>query len=354
MISYLITSSILLLPAWLLYRLVLQHRANAIQRKSFLYLAIMGSLVAPLSGGWGSWELPQPDPVAASHPFGYKIEQGHLQQYCRCENPNYGHRVQYRANIWYQLLLENKHWLGWLVLAAMAWSALRLLWQVNYLRRLVRHAELESQEIDGQKFFLLYSPDTSGVGAFQLRHAYLIWDEQLAHLTPEERTAVFRHELSHLRQYNTLEKAGLSLVQCIWFFHPLFYWIRRELDLLSEFIADHAAADLMPNRKAYAHLLLKIKSQQLEPLVAGFAHQALRQRIEFLLGQRQRMPLLVWLLGLLLFASIQLMAGHPLSSQVERQLSHLQTYEKISQQVHADTKAAVYCTDCETVCTPSD
>jgi hypothetical protein len=354
MISYLITSSLLLVPVWLIYQLLLRNRANAHQRKWFLYLAVIGSLVAPMGGNWFSWELPEPDPIAASHPFGMRIEPSHLQQYCQCEAPNYRHRVEYRANIWYQLLLDHKHWLGWMIIATMLWSALRLLWQLRYLHKLVRNGELRAMELDGQPFFLLLTKESRGVGAFRLRHAYLIWDAQLLRLSSAEQEAVFRHELSHLHQHNTLERAGLSLIQCLWFFHPLFYAIRRELELLSEFIADEDAASHMSSRKAYAHLLLTLKSQQLQPLVAGFAQQSLRTRIEFLLSANQTVPLPLWLIGLLIVGSTQMLVGKPLSSEVDRQLTQLETYEKIYHQVSPDTRAAIYCTDCETVCFPTE
>ena len=355
MISYLITSSLLLIPAWLMYRLLVRGRTSSLQQKAFVYLTIGGSLLLPALGTQSVLPLPAPNATIPAQGFGLRIEASHLQQYCRCESPNYAHRVQYQANAWYNLLFKHKLWLNVAIFAAMGFSLLRLVFQLFYLYRLVNQSQKKQIVVAGKAVCLLLTPKKLGIGAFWLGKPYVIWQEELSSLTEVEREAVFRHELSHLHQKNTLEKGVLSLIQCLWFFHPLFYFFRKELALLSEFIADEKAAPLLPSPQAYARLLLRIKEYQHLPMVDGLHQQSLRLRIEHLLSTPSSpRTSVIWLLSMLGLGMLQLALVGPLSAHVNQQVIELQTYEKIYHKVPTRTNQAVYCTDCETICTPEE
>ena len=205
--------------------------------------------------------------------------------------------------------------------------------------------------MNGVDFYLLTPRRTLGAGAFQLRQKYIVWQEGMADLNAAEQSAIFRHELSHLAQYNTLEKAILRLIQCFWFFHPVFYYFRKELELISECIADQAGSKAMPHPRRYAELLLKLKSQQFVPLVQYFRGGILKLRVQSLLQEQRPFKglALIVFVGL---ASIQLYLINPLSAQIAETLYELETYEEIYHKVSPQTEEAVYCTDCNTVCQP--
>lgn len=352
MIHYLFTSALLVLIGWGLYVTLVRKRASLRGRKWFIYLSLISSLTLPLSVS------PLPEPIIdtadihASAPLAFgKINEAHLQQYCRCERPDYSHRIQYRANAFYSFVFANKLWINRAFGLAVGVVFLFLILQVHFLYRLVRSSKREKRSLDGIDFYLLSPKRTLGVGAFQLRHRYIIWQNEMEALSTSEKEAIYRHELSHLKQHNTSEKALLRLIQCLWFFHPVFYYFRQELELISECIADKAGCEAMAHPRRYAELLLKLKTQQYVSLVQYFRGGILKTRIQTLL-QEQRplkgMAIIVFV-GL---ACIQLYLINPLSAQIAETLYELETYEEIYHKVPPKTEAAVYCTDCNTVCQP--
>ena len=353
MINYIITSVSLSLIGWLIYMLLVRKKASVAQRKSFIYFSLAGSLLLPLTV---QHSAPILKPTAKVTPlqFGMPIDQQHLQQYCRCQNPDYSHRIKYRTNAYYNFLLSHKSWLANGIFIAISLVLLTFFAQLMYLRYLVRKSEREEWEIEGMRFLLLKTPKNHGVGAFQLINRYIIWQDEMELLTDREMDAILRHELSHLRQYNTFEKAALRIIQCFWFINPVFYFFRKELDLLSECLADEKGSQMMENRKAYAQLLLKLKSLQSLSLVQPFKGSSLRRRIEYLVGKSNNTSRnkTAFYFGFMLLISLQVFMVSPLSAQVDQTIRELETYEQIYHKVDPGENEAVYCQDCETVCTP--
>lgn len=351
MINYIITSSLLVIPAWLLYVCLVRNRTTLQRQKIYLYVMLTGSLVFPLVFPMGESTFLAPHPQVEAMGFGTRIDHHALQQYCRCEQPNYAHRIRYRANIWYHFLFKNKSWLSLGILMAMSSVLMMLIVQLFYLKGLIKQSRQESIEIDGDVCVLLYPKQAHSVAAFWLGKSYIVWQAQLEDLSEEERLAVYRHELSHLHQFNTVEKAAFRFLQCLWGLNPVFYLIRKELNLLSEYLADESGTLALP-RKQYAHLLLHLQSLKSVPFAAHFGHSDLRKRIEHLLQPPAPTRFPYWQVAIGAIFALQLICVFPLSAEVSQTLKELSTYEVIYHKVDPDTKEAVYCTDCETVCTP--
>lgn len=353
MISYILTSSLLVIPAWIGYLFLLRNKVSLRQRKSYLYVVVLGSLLFPVlvpySGGM-EWATPPSNVKAIA--FGSRIDHQALQNYCRCENPNYSHRIKYRADGWYNFLFKHKVWFTYLILTAMGVVMLTFLVQLLYLKRLVESSQQRIIEIDGQACVLLFTKRKLNVAAFWLGKPYIIWQDQLIELTPAERLAIFRHELSHIRQWNTLEKAALRMLQCVWLINPVFYLIRKELDLLSEFIADESGASALAKKQSYAHLLVRLQQLKTVPLTMSFHQSQLRKRIEHLIHppSLSQLPLMPVAAAAIFICQIGVVS--PLFAEVETRIHTLETYEVIYHKVAPNTTEAVYCTDCETLCTP--
>ena len=350
MIAYLLTSSLL---SWIglgLYWLMMRRRATLSQQRHALHLMVVGSLLLPLLVP--THVRPKLSPVSKVAPlsFGSPLDHSSLQQYCRCEHPNYAHRIRYRANAHYHFLLAYKHWLGYAVLIAVARVLLLFAGQMGYLMRLIRRSAHADLWLDGRHYTLLTPPQAIGIGAFWLGQPYIIWQEPLAKLTAAEQAAIFGHERSHLRQGNTIEKALLRLLQCLWWFNPAFYLMRKELELLSEFIADRKGSQHLGGIKPYASLLLKLKQCQSPPAASALTGGVLRLRVEQLVQPQREHPRLGWL-GSGLLIALQLSLVSPLAASIDDTIYQLRTYQEIYE--HAPTSPEViYCPDCETVCTP--
>jgi hypothetical protein len=350
MITYLLTSILLSCVGLALYWSLIRHRATLRQQRYALHVVIIGSLLLPLLvPSHIRPDLPAVTSVAPLH-FGAALNPTRLKQYCRCESPDYTHRIRYRANASYNFLLAHTQWLGYGTLLAVGLVFLLLVLEIGYLFRLVGRTRHQDLYLDGHRCTLLMPARPLGIGAFWLGRSYIIWQEPLTQLSEAERQAIYRHELSHLRQGNTVEKALLRLVQCLWWMNPAFYLLRKELDLLSEFIADRCASQRLGGIKPYANLLLKVKLLQAPPATSALTGSLLRRRIEQLVQPRRERPRLGWLgVGFLVLGQFSLVS--PLTAQVDQTLGQLRTYEEIYH--HAPTSPEVlYCPDCESVCLP--
>jgi beta-lactamase regulating signal transducer with metallopeptidase domain len=73
----------------------------------------------------------------------------------------------------------------------------------------------------------------------------------------EKRKAVLAHELAHARRRDSLIALVVVVNKCLFWFHPLAWWLERRLPVLAEHAADDAALAVSPDSQAYARLLLE-------------------------------------------------------------------------------------------------
>jgi beta-lactamase regulating signal transducer with metallopeptidase domain len=71
-----------------------------------------------------------------------------------------------------------------------------------------------------------------------------------------KRTAVLAHELAHARHRDPLIALVVAINKCLFWFHPLAWWLERRLPILAEHAADDAALAASFDTQAYARLLL--------------------------------------------------------------------------------------------------
>ncbi len=71
-----------------------------------------------------------------------------------------------------------------------------------------------------------------------------------------KRKAVLAHELAHARRRDPLIALVVAVNKCLFWFHPLAWWLERRLRVLAEHAADDAALAVSFDTQAYARLLL--------------------------------------------------------------------------------------------------
>ena len=116
-------------------------------------------------------------------------------------------------------------------------------------------------------------------------------DEQASDMT-----AVFCHELAHVRRRDFLCNIFIEVLGVVIFYHPAFHWIRRRIQETRELACDDMAADAMSGRKAYARSLLRLTEKMLSVVVAPqhdcalgiFEGEVLEKRIMNLLENRSK------------------------------------------------------------------
>jgi GWxTD domain-containing protein len=74
--------------------------------------------------------------------------------------------------------------------------------------------------------------------------------------SPATREAVLAHEFAHLRRNDVLVASMARAVQCVFWFHPLAWWISRQVTELAELSCDAAALERTGDAAGYARILV--------------------------------------------------------------------------------------------------
>jgi bla regulator protein BlaR1 len=132
------------------------------------------------------------------------------------------------------------------------------------------------------------------------------------HLTPEQLAAVLAHEACHVRRYDNLATAIHMLVEAVFWFHPLVWWLGARLMAERESSCDEEVLRLGNQPEVYAEGILKICELYLEsPLqcVAGVTGANLKQRVEQIMKNRVALKLSFGRKLLLASAGVVAVAG---------------------------------------------
>ena len=127
-----------------------------------------------------------------------------------------------------------------------------------------------------------------GVVGF-LRPVLLLPEGIAEYLTPLQLEAVLAHELCHVRRRDNLTSAIHMIVEAIFWFHPLVWWIGARLVDERERACDEAVLSLGNEPQVYAEGILNVCKIYLEsPLrcVSGVTGSDLKKRIQAILTGR--------------------------------------------------------------------
>ncbi len=138
---------------------------------------------------------------------------------------------------------------------------------------------------------IVSSPVQREPGVFGVFRPVLILPEGITeHLSEAEWDAILAHELCHARCYDNLTAAIYMLVETIFWFHPLVWWMGKRLVFERELACDEEVLRLGSEPKVYAEGILKVCELYLEsPLecMAGVAGSNLRRRIRAIMTNRR-------------------------------------------------------------------
>lgn len=109
----------------------------------------------------------------------------------------------------------------------------------------------------------------------------LFWRKDIGLETPEG-AAIFRHEMAHIKAHHSLDKLLLQLVLAFCWANPFFWMIRRELQLVHEFVADKDAAH-NNDAEALARMILQtVYGSNYPSLINPFFQQPIKRRLSML------------------------------------------------------------------------
>jgi beta-lactamase regulating signal transducer with metallopeptidase domain len=149
-------------------------------------------------------------------------------------------------------------------------------------------------------------------GVFGISRPVLLWPQSIsARLEDAHLEAIIAHELCHVRRRDNLAAALHMLVEAIFWFHPLVWWIGLRLIAERERACDEAVLGLGSRRQVYAESILKVCEFCLSsPLtcVAGVTGADLKKRMVHIMTDRVVLKLnlsrklLLWSAGCLVIA----------------------------------------------------
>jgi beta-lactamase regulating signal transducer with metallopeptidase domain len=127
-------------------------------------------------------------------------------------------------------------------------------------------------------------------GVVGLLHPILLLPEGIVErLTPSQLEAVLAHELCHIRRRDNLSASLHMMVEALFWFHPLVWWIGARLVEERERACDEEVLRLGNQASVYADAILHVCKLYLEsPLacVSGVAGSDIRRRIEAIMSNR--------------------------------------------------------------------
>lgn len=121
------------------------------------------------------------------------------------------------------------------------------------------------------------------------RPVLLLPEGILEHLTPEQWKSIIAHELCHVRHRDNLIAAVQMLLETVFWFHPLVWWLGKRMVAERERACDEEVLLLGSDPRTYAQGILKVCELYLEsPLacVAGISGANLKKRIEGIMNNR--------------------------------------------------------------------
>lgn len=231
----------------------------------------------------------------------------------------YGTGVAWIFGIMTVLISHGGSFLAAQQLKRSATSALEGWWikSLNHLQERMRIAAsvkiLQSTLID--------SPMVIGF----FRPVILIPADLLRKLTPSEWESILVHELAHIRRHDYLANLIQTVLETLFFYHPVVWLLASRIRMERECCCDDAVIEVIPDRRIYVKALAQIAEYQILPLVMAANGNSLKKRIERLIFPPGESPSLrflrkkILLMGFLLFTSISLygtgtVAGEPLHS----------------------------------------
>jgi TonB family protein len=138
--------------------------------------------------------------------------------------------------------------------AGVALFGLRLLaglWMTRRLLRGARPVDLGVEESDRVRV-----PVTIG-----LKRMRVILPSDWREWPAEKTRVVLAHELAHARRYNPAIGLLAAVNKCVFWFHPLAWWLEHRLAVLAEHAADDAGLAVSADPASYARVLLEVAAR---------------------------------------------------------------------------------------------
>ena len=182
-------------------------------------------------------------------------------------------------------------WLGGIVAVLLLWATgwIRVSLMVRRAAALGRGPEVEAlRRLESslgvrRPIKLVLSRNWMEPGIFGVLRPVLIWPEGISqHLDDSHIDAILAHEICHARRHDNLTAVLHMLVEAVFWFHPLVWWMGARLEEERERACDEEVSLLSRRPQVYAESILRVcKFCSESPLacVSGITGADLKKRI---------------------------------------------------------------------------
>jgi len=270
--NHLWQSTIFAVAAWLLTLALRKNRASV---RYWIWFAASAKFLIPFSllvsiGNKFAW---QSSPAITQPQFTNVINQI-SQPFATFTETSSATPLPHASSALPMLLLGA--WLCGAIVVLIFW--IRSLWQIRAIKRAASPVPLTLP------IPVMSSPARMEPGVFGIFKPVLILPKGIIdRLTPGQFKAVLAHELCHVHRRDNLTAAIHMLVEVIFWFHPLVWWIRTQLVMEREHSCDEAVMSIADEPQTYAEAILNVCKLCVEsPLVcvSGVTGANLKKRIQ--------------------------------------------------------------------------
>jgi len=211
-------------------------------------------------------------------------------------------------------------WLAGFMVVVRRWTAQ---WrQIKFYLRSAQRIDVGSS-IETRASASILEPGVVGI-----RNPVLLLPLDLAQrLPPEQMRAIFAHETSHVRRRDNLTAALHMVVEALFWFYPLVWWLGARLIAERERACDEAVVQAGNEPQVYAQAILNVcKHYVASPLIcaSGVSGADLTRRIRLIVANPATVRLNVTKRLLLAVAGSVAIAGPILFGLLESRLAHAQ------------------------------
>jgi bla regulator protein blaR1 len=295
--NHLWQSTLVAIAAGLLTLVLRKHHARA---RYWLWLAASLKFLVPFSvlaavGRYLSWAHP-----LASQPTLYFAVEGITQPFAAAALPVIPHVAPSAATSSWTHLLPVL-WVVWIL----GFVAVLAIWIVrwNRISKAMNSAELlsEGREVGTLRrverlggirrpISFLLSRASLEPGIFGIARPVLLWPEGISHrLEDGHLEAILAHEVWHVRRRDNLCAGLHMLVEAVFWFYPLVWWLGARLVEERERACDEEVVALGSDRQVYAESILKVCEFCLGsplPCVSGVTGADLKKRMVHIMNDR--------------------------------------------------------------------
>lgn len=151
---------------------------------------------------------------------------------------------------------------------------------------------------------------------------YIFWNDEID-IRSESGKQILQHELTHVQQRHSIDKMLIQVMLIVGWFNPFFWLLKKEMEMIHEFIADKKAVQHGDTAALAQMLLTAVFPQQRFDLTHPFFFSPIKRRLQMLTNNKNPrfsyirrlivLPLLAIVIVLFAFRNKEYREQHPIS-----------------------------------------